>query len=290
MRVGPKAIPAYPWYLRPFFWNQRRKYGRVLDAALLWARSPRLFLGVAVLYGLIDRRKSPIEPALRSLVTVRVSQINWCAFCVDLNSATLMKRGASMAKVEALEHWRDSDLFDERERLALDYAETMTHSDRRVDDGAYGRLKEYFDDDAIIELTALIAFQNMSSKFNSALAVPPQGFCQLPDLAANVSGVHDGKDAADPGHQSECRTHNMSVTVSRSFSASVRPRFFLFPGIATPIMSDTRPAAVFHPPSHRRSGPASGRPKHRLQPMPKVRKTPPSLVAAWFPICVGMTT
>ncbi|MDZ3836190.1 MAG: carboxymuconolactone decarboxylase family protein [Rhodospirillales bacterium] len=202
MRVEPKSISAYPWYLRPFFWNQRRKYGRVLDAALLWARSPRLFLGVAILYGLIDRRKSPIEPALRSLITVRVSQINWCAFCVDLNSATLIKRGASVAKVEALERWRDSELFDERERLALDYAEAMTHSDRRVDDGTYGRLKKYFDDDAIIEVTALIAFQNMSSKFNSALAVLPQGFCQLPKLTAGISGVLDGKATTDLGRQS----------------------------------------------------------------------------------------
>ncbi|MGE0761588.1 MAG: carboxymuconolactone decarboxylase family protein, partial [Pirellulaceae bacterium] len=132
MRIEPKPTSAYPWHLRPFFWNQRRKYGRVLDAALLWARSPRLFLGVAILYGLIDRRRSPIEPALRSLITVRVSQINWCAFCVDLNSATLIKRGASVAKVEALDHWRESELFDERVRLALDYAEAMSLSDRRV--------------------------------------------------------------------------------------------------------------------------------------------------------------
>ena len=189
MRVEPKPISAYPWYLRPFFWNQKRKYGRVLDAALLWARVPRLFLGVAFLYGLIDRRRSPIDPALRSLITVRVSQINRCAFCVDLNSATLINRGASMAKVEALEHWRDSDLFDERERIALDYAEAMTRTDRRVDDDAFGQLRKYFDDDAIVELTASVAFQNMSSKFNSALAVPPQGFCQLPRRAADVSDV-----------------------------------------------------------------------------------------------------
>lgn len=181
MRVEPKPLSAYPWYLRPFFWNQTRKYGHVLDAALLWARSPKLFLGVAVLYGMIDRRRSPVDPPLRSLVTVRVSQINHCSFCVDLNSATLMKRGASMEKVEALEHWRDSTLFDERERLVLDYAEAMTRSDRQVDDGVYGRLKKYFDDDGIVELTALIAFQNLSSKFNSALAVPPQGFCRIPN-------------------------------------------------------------------------------------------------------------
>src|SRR3990172_12698745 len=93
MRVEPRKRSQYPWYLQPFFWNQQRKYGRTLDAALLWARSPRLFLGVAVLYGMIDRRSSPVEPALRSLVTVRVSQINACSFCVDLNTAPLLKRG-----------------------------------------------------------------------------------------------------------------------------------------------------------------------------------------------------
>jgi AhpD family alkylhydroperoxidase len=180
MRIRPKQLSRYAWYLKPFFWNQRRKYGAVLDSALLWARSPRLFLGVAFLYGMIDRRSSPLDPALRSLVTVRVSQINWCRFCVDLNSATLLRRGASIAKVEALEHWRDSNLFDARERAALDYAEAMTRSDAQVDDSHIARLKEFFADDAVIELTGLIAFQNLSSKFNAALAVPAQGFCRLP--------------------------------------------------------------------------------------------------------------
>jgi uncharacterized peroxidase-related enzyme len=174
-------------YLRPFFWNQRRKYGVVLDAARLWARSPRLFLGVAFLYGMIDRRSSPLSPALRALVTVRVSQINWCSFCVDLNSATLLKRGASPEKVRALDNWRDSNLFDEVERVTLDYAEAVTRSDRQVDDALVARLRAHFDDDAIVELTGLIAFQNMSSKFNSALGVPAQGFCHIPGNGTNGS-------------------------------------------------------------------------------------------------------
>jgi AhpD family alkylhydroperoxidase len=197
MRIAPQPITAYPWFLRPFFWNQRRKYGQVLDAALLWARSPGLFLGVAILYGLIDRRRSPIEPPLRSLITVRVSQINGCPFCVDLNAATLIKRGASVGKVEALMRWRQSQLFDERDRCALEYAEAMTCSDRRVDENTYRWLKTHFNDDAIVELTALIAFQNLSSKFNSALAVPPQGFCQLPGLMGDASHEPEGNAAAD---------------------------------------------------------------------------------------------
>ncbi|UCH74473.1 MAG: carboxymuconolactone decarboxylase family protein [Rhodospirillales bacterium] len=181
MRIEARPLNRYPWYLRPFFWNQRRKYGAVLDSALLWARSSQLFLGVAVLYGMIDRRASPIDPALRSLITVRVSQINHCSFCVDLNSATLLKRGAALDKVDALQDWQDSSLFERRERIALEYAEAVTRSDREVDDELFARLRQDFDDDAIIELTGLIAFQNMSSKFNSALAVPPAGFCRLPD-------------------------------------------------------------------------------------------------------------
>jgi AhpD family alkylhydroperoxidase len=185
MRIEARRIEECPWYLRPFFWNQRRKYGAALDAARLWARSPRLFLGVAFLHRMIERRSSPLSPALRALVTVRVSQINWCAFCVDLNSATLLKRGASPEKVAALDDWRDSNLFDEAERVALDYAEAVTRSDRRVDDALIARLRRHFDDDAIVELTGLIVLQNMSSKFNSALDVPAQGFCSLPGRAVD---------------------------------------------------------------------------------------------------------
>ncbi len=64
----------------------------------------------------------------------------------------------------------------------------MTRSDVQVDDGLMARLKEQFDDDAIVEITGLIAFQNMSSEFNSALAVTPQGFCQMPG-GASVGGL-----------------------------------------------------------------------------------------------------
>jgi uncharacterized peroxidase-related enzyme len=182
MRVHAKPLGSYPFCLRPFFWNQRRKYGEVLQAALLWARAPKLFIAVAILFGMIDRRSSPIDAALRSLVTVRVSQINTCSFCVDLNSATLIKRGVSLEKVEALETWRQSNLFDRRERAVLDYAEAMTRSDLQVEDEQVEHLRCFFDDDGIVELTGLIAFQNMSSKFNSALGVPAQGFCKLPGV------------------------------------------------------------------------------------------------------------
>ena len=180
MRIEPKTPGSYPWYLKPFFWRQKRRYGEVLLPGLLWGRVPRLFMTVAMLYGALDARRSQLDPVLRSLLTVRVSQLNWCRFCVDINSATLARRAGSMAKVEALEEWRTSQLYSAPERAALEYTEAMTITGRGVTDELMAGLRRHYTDDVIIELTALIAFQNLSSKFNSALDVPPQGFCQLP--------------------------------------------------------------------------------------------------------------
>ena len=182
--VSPKSPGACSWYLRPFFWNQRRKYGAVLDSALMWARAPKVFLGVAFLYGMIDRRGSPIDPMLRSLITVRVSQLNGCLFCIDINSATLLKHGVPLHKVEALNTWQTSDLFTDRERICLEYAEAVTLRPNAISEGLMEQLKNHFDDDGVVELTALIAFQNLSSKFNSALGIAPQGFCKSKQLAS----------------------------------------------------------------------------------------------------------
>ncbi len=93
---------------------------------------------------------------------------------------SLAKRSGSMRKVEELERWRESDAFTQPERAALEYAEAMTVTDRRVTDDLMARLKTHFQDDAIVELTGLIGFQNLSSKFNAALDLPAQGFCSIP--------------------------------------------------------------------------------------------------------------
>ncbi len=186
MHVEPKALREYPWFVRLFFAKQRRTYGKVLDPGLLWGRSKWVFSSVALLYGALNRRSSPLDSALRSLVTVRVSQINHCAFCIDINSATLQKRGVSEDKILALATWREGSKFTEKERMVLEYTEAVTFSDREVTPEQIEGLRKYFDDDGLVELTGLIAFQNMSSKFNAALDVPPQGFCQLPQKAETV--------------------------------------------------------------------------------------------------------
>ena len=179
MRLASKPLSDYPLWLRPFFWNQKRKYGTILNPALLWGRVPKLFAAVAILFGVLDRKKSPLSPLLRALLTVRISQINHCSFCVDINSSLLLARGAEQKKLDALDAWRESSLFDGKERIALEYAEAVTRSDARVDEDLMVRVKRHFDGDHLLELTGLIAFQNMSSKFNAALDVEPQGFCSL---------------------------------------------------------------------------------------------------------------
>jgi alkylhydroperoxidase family enzyme len=83
-------------------------------------------------------------------------------------------------KVAELGQWRDSTAYSEAERVALEYAERMTHTGQKVDDALFARLKAHFSEAQIVELTAAIAFENFRSKFNPALGVEAQGFCLLP--------------------------------------------------------------------------------------------------------------
>ena len=188
----------FPWYVRLLFWVQRRRYGAVLEPARLWGRSPRVFFGMALLFAAVDRRSSPIEPQLRSLITVRVSQLNWCRFCVDINSAFVLQRGSGVEKLAELERFETSPRFSAREKAALRYAEAITDSRRRTTEAHFAELREHFDDDQIIELTAIVAFQNLSSKFNAALGVEPQGFCSVaphPEGAADRASIAPGEGA-----------------------------------------------------------------------------------------------
>ena len=83
--------------------------------------------------------------------------------------------GVSDEKILAVEDHATSDLFTAAEKVALEYADCMTLSDRDVSDELFAELRRFFDDDVIVELTAVIAWENSSSKFNRALRVGSQG-------------------------------------------------------------------------------------------------------------------
>ena len=84
-------------------------------------------------------------------------------------------------KILALEEYATSLLYDERERAALRYADAITLSDRDVDEALFERVRGLFGEDALVELTAVIAWENSSSKFNRALRVPSQGLWKRQD-------------------------------------------------------------------------------------------------------------
>jgi len=82
--------------------------------------------------------------------------------------------GVSDQKIIALPDYANSDLYVEAERVALEFADSMTITGRDVSDDLFARLRKFYDDDALVELTATIAWENSSSKFNRALRVPSQ--------------------------------------------------------------------------------------------------------------------
>jgi alkylhydroperoxidase family enzyme len=84
--------------------------------------------------------------------------------------------------------WRDSKLFSEAERVALEYAERITYTDQTVDDAFFAKVKQHFDEAQIVELTAAVALENFRSKFNPPLGVEAQGFCLVPAAGTKKAG------------------------------------------------------------------------------------------------------
>jgi alkylhydroperoxidase family enzyme len=82
--------------------------------------------------------------------------------------------GLANTKIDALANYATSPLYDEQERLALEYADAMTITGREVSDELFEQLRKFYDDDALVELTEIIAWENASSKFNRALRIRSQ--------------------------------------------------------------------------------------------------------------------
>jgi len=99
---------------------------------------------------------------------------------MDINSLRVRDGDQGEAKLLAVTGWRDSDLFSEPERLALEYAERMTVTGQSVDQRLFAALRQHYREAQIVELTAAIAFENFRSKFNPPLDIQAQGFCPMP--------------------------------------------------------------------------------------------------------------
>jgi alkylhydroperoxidase family enzyme len=86
--------------------------------------------------------------------------------------------GISTEKILALPNYASSGMYSDAERVALEYADCITLSGRDVSDELFARLRRFYDEAALVELTAIIAWENSSSKFNRALRIPSQGLWQ----------------------------------------------------------------------------------------------------------------
>ncbi|ARD38906.1 carboxymuconolactone decarboxylase family protein [Edwardsiella ictaluri] len=166
-----------PRSLAPLLHLQRRHYGEVLNPVRWWGRFPRLFWLMALFVGYLERRRATLSPGLRALVMTRVSQRCDCAFCIDANGLRLAQRCGSLDKVLAVATWQEADCFDAMERAALAYADAVSATPPQVSAALKAELRRHFDDCALTKLTALVAFQNLSARFNAALDIPAQGLC-----------------------------------------------------------------------------------------------------------------
>lgn len=176
-RVAPRRIEDTPWYLRLLLRHLGGRHKRLPEDMLVWARSPLLMLAVTAMRALLERRASPLDPRLRGLIELRVAQLNRCAYRADLAGAALLEQGVGVAGIEAVAAWWESPLFGPEERTVLAYAEAMSQPEHGASARHHARLRCFLDEEAVVELTALVAFHNLASKFDAALGLPSRGWC-----------------------------------------------------------------------------------------------------------------
>ncbi|MGO1117070.1 carboxymuconolactone decarboxylase family protein [Rhodovibrionaceae bacterium A322] len=119
--------------------------------------------------------KSNLEHSLRELVKMRVSQINGCAFCIDMHSRDARAAGETEARLYQLSAWHEAPCFSDRERAALAWTEALTHlADGPPSAELYERMASHFDEEQQVDLTAQINAINAWNRMNVGFAVPPQ--------------------------------------------------------------------------------------------------------------------
>lgn len=119
--------------------------------------------------------KSKIDHLLKDLVRLRVSQINGCAFCLDMHAADARKAGETDRRLATLAAWREAPFFTERERAALEWAESLTLvSQTHVPDAVWEAVRPHFNDAELVELTLLITSINSWNRFAIAFRKMPE--------------------------------------------------------------------------------------------------------------------
>jgi AhpD family alkylhydroperoxidase len=117
--------------------------------------------------------KSPVEQKLLHLIEFRVSQINGCAYCLDMHSKDLRAEGESEQRLYVLNAWRETDMYTDRERAALAWAEAVTKlTGGQVPDEIYEQAREQFSEEELIDLTLAVTTINSYNRINIAFRTP----------------------------------------------------------------------------------------------------------------------
>jgi AhpD family alkylhydroperoxidase len=129
---------------------------------------------MAAMFGLTKYlAKSTIEAKLQHLIDMRISQINGCAFCLDMHSKDLRHEGETEQRIYLLNAWRETEVFTARERAALEWAESVTLlGEGHVPDEIFERAKKEFSEQELVDLTMVTIVINSWNRLNIAFRTP----------------------------------------------------------------------------------------------------------------------
>jgi alkylhydroperoxidase family enzyme len=159
-------------------------HGSGIEPVEIWAYQPKMMSGMGKFQAAV-RKGNTVDERLKYLVELKGAQMIGCEYCVDLGSQICRNSGFSDDELLALPRYRQSDLFTDREKLALDYTVGVMRTPVEVTDELFARIKEYFTAEQLVELTALLTVVNLD-RFNAAFGIASAGFsegmvCVRPD-------------------------------------------------------------------------------------------------------------
>jgi len=174
------------WFTRSLiFRTARRRYGEVPEPLRAAAHHRGLMWAGAVHELAVERAVGRLDPELRDIVVHRVATVVGCSWCVDFGTMLALRTSLSVHRHKELARYRESAAFSEREKLALEYADAMTAQPMTVTDELVERVRAHVDDAELVELTYLVALENLRARTNHALGLTAQGYtsgdaCPLP--------------------------------------------------------------------------------------------------------------
>ena len=169
-------------FVRLARWWSRRRYGAMLEPLLATMHNRKVLTSMGLLELTVPRWSS-LDPDVRDLAELAVSAQIGCSWCIDFGYFLSHNRGMDRAKLEGLADWRSSDAYSPLERQVLGFAEAMTTTPPTVTDEMVEGLRASLTDEQLVELTAMIALENLRSRTNAALGLTSQGFkdhCEVP--------------------------------------------------------------------------------------------------------------